>query len=567
MFQNIGSQIIFFLLSLFIVIRYLILGNNENETNEAENKNKEEILKLKKEMEDISNKNTILIKDNKKLKDKMNLLFFEQNFMINYHDDINQKSKLNKISSNLRVNYLLLSFSSQVKNIIAFTRIINLRKIVNCLLNRIIEKNKKYLKKTFAKFQDILKPKDNQRPFYIIYCTEKEVNGVAKKAFDIIIDFLMFIHDYTSSIIHLNNIKNYQDIIPKIENHNGENSPKSESNISENKTNYSYYPNDIIDYAFNYDIEKETKKMIKRIENEEKQIIEKSKNNIDALQIKEDNLKDVNEEKRKDITNLEQKDENIKKNDLNDSTKYNIISNENENNTNNKYDERNSIMKNNEGEEIGKIDFQFNIDNQNQDSKINNFVINNNQNEENKMELSNNNIIFLDDINTNEENENFEKLKIDFENLSKEVDIKIIKQIFANMNYNKDLDINKLIKLYNDNKNEMADIRNTIEMYNDKINNYKFDYAEEFSIEKMISVYKSQFDKNSSIYEKCQNIIDQHYRFNSSYNKIIDSNDINNFNFDDIKIFIKKISGNELIDLLSEDQGRFGQELLFEDVV
>ena len=369
----------------------------------------------------------------------------------------------------------------------------------------------------------------------------------------------MFIHDYTSSIIHLNNIKNYQDIIPKIENHNGENSPKSESNISENKTNYSYYPNDIIDYAFNYDIEKETKKMIKRIENEEKQIIEKSKNNIDALQIKEDNSKDFNKEKIKDITNLEQKDENIKKKDLNDSTKYNIISNENENNT----DERNDIMKNNEGEEIGKIDFQFNIDNQNQDSKINNFVINNNQNEENKMELSNNNIIFFEDINTNEENENFEKLKIDFENLSKEGVIKIIKQILENMNYNKDLDINKLIKVYNDNKNQMADIRNTIEMYNEKINNYKF----EFSIEKMISVYKSQFDKNSSIYEKNQNIIDQHYRFNSSYNKIIDSNDINNFNFADIKSFIKKISGNELIDLLSKDQGRFGQELLIEDVI
>ena len=71
MFQNIGRQIIFFLLSLFIVIKDLILGNNENETNEAENKNKEEILKLKKEMEDISNKNTGLIKDNEKLKDKM----------------------------------------------------------------------------------------------------------------------------------------------------------------------------------------------------------------------------------------------------------------------------------------------------------------------------------------------------------------------------------------------------------------------------------------------------------------------------------------------------------------
>ena len=134
-------------------------------------------------------------------------------------------------------------------------------------------------------------------------------------------------------------------------------------------------------------------------------------------------------------------------------------------------------MKNNEGEEIGKIDFQFNIDNQNQDSRINNFIINNTQNEENKMELSNNNIISFEDINTNEENENFEKLKIDFENLSKEGVIKIIKQILENMNYNKDLDINKLIKVYNDNKNQMADIRNTIEMYNEKINNYKFEFS------------------------------------------------------------------------------------------
>ena len=67
-------------------------------------------------------------------------------------------------------------------------------------------------------------------------------------------------------------------------------------------------------------------------------------------------------------------------------------------------------------------------------------------------------------------------------------------------------------------------IRNTIEMYNEKINNYKFEYAKE-------------------------------------------SNDINNFNFSEIKIFIKKISGNGLIDLLSEDQGKFGYELDIEDVV
>ena len=62
----------------------------------------------------------------------------------------------------------------------------------------------------------------------------------------------------------------------------------------------------------------------------------------------------------------------------------------------------------------------------------------------------------------------------------------------------------------------------------------------------MKNIYKSQFDINSIIYEKSQRIINQHYWFNSSYNKIIDSNDINKFNFVDIKSFIKKISGMNL---------------------
>jgi len=61
----------------------------------------------------------------------------------------------------------------------------------------------------------------------------------------------------------------------------------------------------------------------------------------------------------------------------------------------------------------------------------------NNQDEENKKELSNNNIIFFDDINANEEKEKLEKLKIHFENVSKEEDIKIIKKIVENMDYNK----------------------------------------------------------------------------------------------------------------------------------
>ena len=163
MFKDIGRQIIFFLLSLLIVIK-LIFGNNEIEKDEAENEIKTEILKLKKNLEgmsnkiggmsnkiggmsnkikEISNKMEEISNKNKKLNDKIVLLILEQNFMINYHNEINQKRKLQKINNDLRVNYLLLSFSNKVKNVIAFIRIINLRKIVNCLLNRIIEKNKK----------------------------------------------------------------------------------------------------------------------------------------------------------------------------------------------------------------------------------------------------------------------------------------------------------------------------------------------------------------------------------------------------------------------------------------
>jgi len=36
------------------------------------------------------------MKDNEKLRDKIDLLFLEQNLMINYLNDINQKNKLNK---------------------------------------------------------------------------------------------------------------------------------------------------------------------------------------------------------------------------------------------------------------------------------------------------------------------------------------------------------------------------------------------------------------------------------------------------------------------------------------
>ena len=141
----------------------------------------------------------------------------------------------------------------------------------------------------------------------------------------------------------------------------------------------------------------------------------------------------------------------------------------------------------------------------------------------------------------------------------------LIKKIFINMD-SKELNIKKIIQSYINDTNEISSLENIIKIYSEKINNFTFEYPEEFSLEKMISVYISQFDKNSSLYKDLQEKIDSHFRFNSSYNKIIDINDINTFNFKDIKNYIKKVSGNTLIDLLSEDQGKFGHNLSVQDI-
>ena len=154
-----------------------------------------------------------------------------------------------------------------------------------------------------------------------------------------------------------------------------------------------------------------------------------------------------------------------------------------------------------------------------------------------------------------EKEKKFELFKNNFDGMIlEEKDLLLIKNIFINMD-SKEFKINKLIQIYNDNRNEINALQNTIEMYNTRINNYNFEYAEEFSIEKMITLYKSQFDKNSSIYINLQERIGEHYRFNSSYNKIISTIDMYNFNFNDIKNTIKKISGNALLDLLSKIRG------------
>ena len=296
-----------------------IKSHKETKIKEKEQKNKN-IEKIEKEneqinakYEQINAKYDQIIKKYDQIIKWNELCSFQLTFMNTYNSEINSKNKLNEEYNKLRVNYLLLSFSDKVKNLIGLTRIINFRKIVNCLLNHIIDKNKNCLKKTYPKFIDVLKPKDNQRSFYIIYC-QKDIEGVKIKEVNIIIDFLVFIHNYTSSIIHLNKIDNYKDIIPNIANNNGDNSVESDSNNSEKKTNVTYHPYELIDYVFtSYDIKKETKELIENLEDEERRNIEIQIKNIENQGNKENqkvnnNIENENEEKNDDQQKEESRD-------------------------------------------------------------------------------------------------------------------------------------------------------------------------------------------------------------------------------------------------------------------
>ena len=130
------------------------------------------------------------------------------------------------------------------------------RKIINTLLSKLIDNNFNSLRKTANKFNDILKPSANNIKFFIIYCKDNNINNVSNKKINIIIDFMMFIHNYNSEKIHFNKNQNIPEIFSTI---------RSEQN-SENsdiKTDTSFNPYELIDFIFNeYDLEKDMKKLI-----------------------------------------------------------------------------------------------------------------------------------------------------------------------------------------------------------------------------------------------------------------------------------------------------------------
>ena len=95
-----------------------------------------------------------------------------------------------------------------------YTRIINsykllyFRKMSNLILEFLFEKYNKYFSKTDNIFCDKTKPKDKQRYFAIIGVSEKynDILSINKNTINLIIDYLMYMKDITSSIIHNSNV-------------------------------------------------------------------------------------------------------------------------------------------------------------------------------------------------------------------------------------------------------------------------------------------------------------------------------------------------------------------------
>ena len=114
-----------------------------------------------------------------------------------------EKDILKEERTTLKIQYSILLYAKKNTNDMLLLRLILIRKIVNLLISEIVNKHKTSLRKTKKKYVDILKPEGNKNKFHIIYCYTDELEGVSRYQVNITFDWLMFIHDFTSSKIHL----------------------------------------------------------------------------------------------------------------------------------------------------------------------------------------------------------------------------------------------------------------------------------------------------------------------------------------------------------------------------
>ena len=457
------------------------------------------------------------------LKNDINKLKFQQNFLVEYGKQNDVKLKEISDKNNKKINCLLMRFFNKIINIITLIRIVILRKVVNFLIINLINKNKQYLVKTKKKFNDLTKPKKNRRPFYIIYTTQLNVNGVEQYLVNIVVDFLMFIHDYTSSKIHLNELENKEDIEKFIKQFVEEkySSSSSDENISDKKTeaSLSFKSHELIK---NYMQPSKQQNILKKLIEE---VIKKGtikddiKEDIKREDSKENNrpkkrkknklnnkiINDINEEEEQEyeiIKQLQKKDGTVKKEQHKEKTK-------NENKSDEGIDEKEKLIKPKKKNDAQKRNFQ-----------------------------------------------NFLKILTN-QKLNKD-DLALIERIYYKNGPN-ELNINTLIELYKNNSNEISKLKSLANQYQDEVDNTDININEEFLIENILKNYKLQFDQKSEIYSNIK--LDDHYRFNDSYKNIIAPDRIKNLDLNEIMNAMIKLTNVDFINLLAEDPGNFGDKL------
>ena len=140
---------------------------------------------------------------NEKMERISEMFFTNKTFIQKERKLAKEKDILKEERTTLKIQYSLLLYAKKNTNDMLLLRLILIRKIANLLISEIVNKHKESLRRTKKKYLDILKPEGNKNQFYIIYCYKEQLEGVTRNQVNIIFDWLMHIHDFTSSKIHL----------------------------------------------------------------------------------------------------------------------------------------------------------------------------------------------------------------------------------------------------------------------------------------------------------------------------------------------------------------------------
>ena len=255
---------------LFVIVFYKS-SQNEREKAKFEEMQKKQIdlynEKIKKQFEEIQ------LRD-QEIKIKINKIEKQSN-------NIQELWRYSSLQQNLNNQIILYSerkiwlLENKYDRIVNSYKNLYFRKMSNLILEAFINKNKDSLSKTENIFLNKEKPNEKQIKFSIIVVSKgiDNIKGIERNLINLIIDFLMYIKDVSSSIIHISK-KNYHFQIEILSQYLGK-------QITKNEEDDKYYINslDLINILFDNSEKSNEQKNNNIILNKEKnaQILEEVK--------------------------------------------------------------------------------------------------------------------------------------------------------------------------------------------------------------------------------------------------------------------------------------------------